>query len=48
MDDTSYNKDIRWVQRFDNFNRAIGQLEYAMNLMQERELFFFILIIFSI
>ena len=31
-------KDIRWVQRFNNFKRSLKQLENAMALMKEREL----------
>lgn len=30
--------DIRWQQRFANFNKALEQLEAAMTLQQEREL----------
>ena len=31
-------EDIRWVQRFDNFQRSMKQLDNAMALMAEREL----------
>jgi len=30
--------DIRWRQRFDNFQRSMKQLDNAMALMEEREL----------
>ena len=30
--------DIRWTQRFDNFNRALHQLTLAVELSQQREL----------
>lgn len=30
--------DIRWIQRFDNFQRSLKQLEMAFDLMEEREL----------
>lgn len=30
--------DIRWVQRFDNFKRALKQLDNVMLLLDEREL----------
>jgi len=30
--------DIRWVQRFDNFKRALKQLDKVMLLLEEREL----------
>jgi nucleotidyltransferase substrate binding protein (TIGR01987 family) len=30
--------DIRWKQRFDNFQRALKQLQMALALMDEREL----------
>jgi nucleotidyltransferase substrate binding protein (TIGR01987 family) len=32
------NKDIRWQQRFSNFNKALTQLKNAVELAQEREL----------
>ncbi len=32
------DEDIRWVQRFDNFKRALKQLDKAMDLMDERAL----------
>lgn len=31
-------RDIRWLQRFDNFRRAMAQLDEAMQLMEAREL----------
>lgn len=31
-------KDIRWIQRFNNFKRSLKQLDDAMALMEEREL----------
>lgn len=31
-------EDTRWVQRFDNFTRALAQLEYGINLLQQRPL----------
>lgn len=31
-------KDIRWQQRFSNYNKALGQLEKAVHLSKEREL----------
>lgn len=31
-------KDIRWIQRFDNFQRSMKLLDNAMALMAEREL----------
>ncbi len=30
--------DIRWIQRFDNFQRALKQLELGFELMDSREL----------
>lgn len=30
--------DIRWIQRFTNFTRALKQLEMAMDTMEQREL----------
>ena len=30
--------DIRWKQRFDNFQRSMQQLDMAFELMEEREL----------
>ena len=30
--------DIRWIQRFDNFKRALKQLEMAFGLFEQREL----------
>lgn len=30
------NKDIRWIQRFDNFQRALNFLQEAVELSQER------------
>lgn len=32
------NADIRWVQRLDNFIRALSQLRYGVELLQERKL----------
>jgi len=32
------NKDIRWVQRFDNYCKALSQLERAVFLSKERGL----------
>lgn len=31
-------QDIRWVQRFNNYKKALKQLQDAMELMEEREL----------
>jgi nucleotidyltransferase substrate binding protein (TIGR01987 family) len=31
-------KDIRWIQRFNNFNKAFSQLAEAVELSQTREL----------
>ena len=31
------NKDIRWVQRFSNYQKALKQLKEAVNLMETRE-----------
>ena len=31
-------QDIRWQQRFNNFNAALTQLTDAVNLAQERDL----------
>ncbi|MBU2609339.1 MAG: nucleotidyltransferase substrate binding protein [Chloroflexi bacterium] len=31
-------KDIRWIQRYNNFNKALGQLEEAVKLSEQREL----------
>jgi nucleotidyltransferase substrate binding protein (TIGR01987 family) len=31
-------RDIRWLQRFDNYRRAMEQLDEAMQLMATREL----------
>ncbi|WP_370293616.1 nucleotidyltransferase substrate binding protein [Thalassolituus sp.] len=31
-------QDIRWIQRFDNFQRALKQLERAFAIMEAREL----------
>ena len=31
-------QDIRWKQRFDNFQRSLRQLDMAMALMEERDL----------
>ena len=32
------SEDIRWIQRFDNFKRALKQLEMAFGLLEQREL----------
>lgn len=32
------NKDIRWIQRFDNYNKALTQLTDAINLTKQRDL----------
>jgi nucleotidyltransferase substrate binding protein (TIGR01987 family) len=32
------NKDIRWIQRFNNYKKALVQLKEAMTLMEKREL----------
>lgn len=32
------HKDIRWVQRFSNFNKALSQLDKAVKLAKERQL----------
>ena len=32
------SSDIRWKQRFSNFQKAIGQLENAVQLSKKREL----------
>jgi len=32
------NKDIRWIQRFSNYNKALKQLKDAVLLASEREL----------
>ena len=32
------SEDIRWIQRFDNFKRALKQLTMAFDLMEQREL----------
>lgn len=31
-------EDIRWIQRFDNFQRSLKQLEMAFEMMEQREL----------
>ncbi len=31
-------QDIRWIQRFENYSKALKQLEKAINLYKEREL----------
>src|SRR5665647_1986066 len=31
-------KDIRWIQRFNNYNKALNQLQEAVELMKNREL----------
>jgi len=32
------NKDVRWIQRFDNYVKALSQLEAAVELSKERKL----------
>ena len=32
------NKDIRWIQRFDNYSKALTQLKSAVELAKERML----------
>jgi nucleotidyltransferase substrate binding protein (TIGR01987 family) len=32
------NKDIRWLQRFDNYQKALNQLKEAVDLMKTRDL----------
>lgn len=32
------NKDIRWIQRFNNYKKALNQLQEAVELMEKREL----------
>ncbi len=32
------NKEIRWIQRFDNYSKALLQLNNATELANEREL----------
>ncbi len=36
--DKTMTEDIRWIQRFDNFNRSLKQLAMAFDVMDEREL----------
>ena len=31
-------EDIRWLQRFDNYTKALAQLKNAIKLANEREL----------
>ena len=31
-------QDVRWIQRFNNYKKALKQLQDAVNLMEEREL----------
>jgi nucleotidyltransferase substrate binding protein (TIGR01987 family) len=31
-------KDIRWIQRFNNYRKALNQLQEAVELMKKREL----------
>ena len=35
---TDKNPDLRWIQRFQNFERALEQLERAVELSRQREL----------
>lgn len=30
--------DIRWIQRFNNFQKSLIQLDKAMDLIEERDL----------
>lgn len=32
------DKDIRWIQRFNNYNKALSQLQEAVELMDKRDL----------
>ena len=32
------DKDIRWIQRFQNFKKALEQLKEGLKIMEEREL----------
>ncbi|KAB2953114.1 nucleotidyltransferase [Heliorestis acidaminivorans] len=32
------HKDVRWIQRFNNFAKALSQLQVAVELMNKREL----------
>lgn len=32
------NKDIRWIQRFSNYKKALSQLKEAVDLLSIREL----------
>ena len=32
------NADVRWIQRLDNFSRALAQLRYGIELLRERKL----------
>lgn len=34
----SEQKDIRWIQRFDNYKKALKQLNEAINTMNDRKL----------
>ena len=38
MPDPLKNKDVRWRQRFQNFQKAFGQLSNVATLAQQREL----------
>jgi nucleotidyltransferase substrate binding protein (TIGR01987 family) len=38
MPDPLKNKDVRWRQRFQNFQKAFSQLSNAATLAQQREL----------
>ena len=35
---THDNQDVRWIQRFDNYQRALLSLQEAIQLSQQREL----------
>ncbi len=38
MSDQSHSKDVRWIQRFDNFKRAYARLAAAAALAKQRKL----------
>jgi nucleotidyltransferase substrate binding protein (TIGR01987 family) len=38
MSDQSHSKDVRWIQRFDNFKRAYARLSAAAVLAKQRKL----------
>lgn len=35
---TNESSDVRWIQRFDNYQRALKSLKYAVELSQQRPL----------